>query len=216
MPSSWTWVCVAINDECWLWKGLRTGPGPGSTPSPTPTQVASLASEAITKLLGAPPTSTAPHLSQPTPADPSPPTRTPPDQVASLASEAITKLVGAHPAGFKVTVARGRTEGSADLDAVVTVIKLGGGMSKGKSAGVLTMPGGTPVERPGTRSMRSTLTSLPLITQPVQGSRCAGEQPRCRLYEGGCRLQGEGRGRPARAGAGLRGVVRGRVGQGFN
>lgn len=56
---------------------------------------------------------------------------------------------------------------------VVTVVKLGSGM-KGKAwstANTLLMPSGTPVQRPGTRSLRSTHTSLPLITAPVKNYR---------------------------------------------
>ena len=58
---------------------------------------------------------------------------------------------------------------------MVNVIKLGGGFTKGHKAwstgNALLTPSGTPIQRPGTRSLRSTLTSLPLITKPVTSSR---------------------------------------------
>jgi pyruvate kinase len=59
---------------------------------------------------------------------------------------------------------------------VVNVIMLGGGgLMKGNRAwstgSALLTPSGTPIQRPGTRSLRSTLTNLPLITKPVASSR---------------------------------------------
>ena len=55
---------------------------------------------------------------------------------------------------------------------VVNVVKLGGGLGKAFSTGnALLTPSGTPIQRPGTRSLRSTLTNLPLITKPVDRYR---------------------------------------------
>eukprot|EP00798_Chlamydomonas_sp_ICE-L_P024511 gene24511-10113_t len=76
-------------------------------------------------------------------------------------------------AGSKVIVVHGSQGGDADKDPVVSVNRLSGGMrgSKNWSTNVILTQSGTPVQRPGTLSLRSTLTSLPLITKPVVGGR---------------------------------------------
>ena len=82
----------------------------------------------------------------------------------------------------RIIVARGRTTGSADADPIVTTVKTGGtglkrkGWSTGNS---LYAPSGVPIQRPGVRSLRSTLTNLPLITAPIKQVRAAGLQPAC-------------------------------------
>ena len=65
---------------------------------------------------------------------------------------------------------------------VVTVVKMGGGLkgSRAWSTAALLLPSGTPVQRPGTRSLRSTLTNLPLITKPATSSRSTKVRYPCR------------------------------------
>ena len=75
-------------------------------------------------------------------------------------------------------------------------------MGKAFSTGnALLTPSGTPIQRPGTRSLRSTLTNLPLITKPVD--RCVGKAWEGVAWDGG--IQG------AHAGGHLSGGICGRV-----
>ena len=58
----------------------------------------------------------------------------------------------------------------------MNVVKLGGGglnknLKAWSTGNALSTPSGAPFARPGTRSLRSTLTSLSLITKPVYSSR---------------------------------------------
>jgi hypothetical protein len=76
----------------------------------------------------------------------------------------------------KVIIAKGANCGDADKDPCVAVMRLGAGgfSSKAISVGTsLYAPGGVPIQRPGTVSLRSTLTNLPLIMKPVNKYRCA-------------------------------------------
>jgi len=95
--------------------------------------------------------------------------------IAHLASEEVARVCGfSEVVGTKVILAMGRHGGCADAEPVVTAIKLGSGMRKDKgwsTANMLTIPTVTPTQRPGVRSMRSTLTSLPLIVAPAEGLR---------------------------------------------
>ncbi|MEW5302336.1 MAG: hypothetical protein WDW36_005135 [Sanguina aurantia] len=74
----------------------------------------------------------------------------------------------------RVVVARGTASGSADNDPVISVVKVGGHSLKRKgwsTGNVLYTPSGVPIQRPGIRSLRSSLTNLPLITAPVKSHR---------------------------------------------
>ncbi|KAL6747633.1 pyruvate kinase [Haematococcus lacustris] len=96
-------------------------------------------------------------------------------QAAEWAAEKVVKLLGQSSAvGCKIVVARGKAGGSADMDPVVTVVKLGPALKKDKAWGAsstLMLPAGHQVSRTGVRSLRSTLTSLPLISAPVTSYR---------------------------------------------
>eukprot|EP00798_Chlamydomonas_sp_ICE-L_P026970 gene26970-34984_t len=98
------------------------------------------------------------------------PNRGPADEQACVATE-ITNIMKQGHVGTKIIVACGPNRGPADEQAVVTVSRMGGGISKHKSSNALLTQSGMPVSRPGTLSLRSTLTSLPLIVKPVMGSR---------------------------------------------
>ncbi|PNW83558.1 hypothetical protein CHLRE_05g234700v5 [Chlamydomonas reinhardtii] len=97
-----------------------------------------------------------------------------------LAEKAVEKvrslgLVAQHTPDCRLIVARGRNSGSADVEPVVTVVKTGGSGLKrrGWSTGnTLYTPSGVPIQRPGVRSLRTTLTNLPLITAPIKNGRC--------------------------------------------
>lgn len=95
-------------------------------------------------------------------------------ELANAAMEVYQAMASKHTE-FKVIVLRGRSGPDADVDPVVTVVKAGetGGLKrKGWSTGnSLYSPSGVPIRRPGTRSLRSTLTNLPLITAPLKSAR---------------------------------------------
>jgi hypothetical protein len=75
----------------------------------------------------------------------------------------------------KVILARGTLSGDADCNPAVAVMRLGAGGFSSKAISVsnsLYAAGGVPIQRPGTVSLRSTLTNLPLIMKPVNKYRC--------------------------------------------
>lgn len=108
-----------------------------------------------------------------------------------LAEKAVEKvrslgLVAQHTPDCRLIVARGRNSGSADVEPVVTVVKTGGSGLKrrGWSTGnTLYTPSGVPIQRPGVRSLRTTLTNLPLITAPIKNVSAVKPEGRWRETE---------------------------------
>lgn len=83
---------------------------------------------------------------------------------------------------------------------MVSALRLGGGLTKANRAfsthAALLTPSGVPIQRPGTRSLRATLTNLSLITKPLtscrsthiictMGPKCWGEETLGKLLDAG-------------------------------
>lgn len=95
-------------------------------------------------------------------------------ELAKIALKRLEAISDADLKAVKVIMVTGRDGGSADTDPIISQEKLAkSGLAKDlkSSAVVLVTPSGNPVAAQGTRSLRSTNTSLKLVATPVQHAR---------------------------------------------
>lgn len=96
------------------------------------------------------------------------------NDLAKLALKRLEAISDADVKSVKVIVVTGRDGGIADSDPIIRQEKLTkSGITKdAKSSGVVMVtPSGNPVAARGTRSLRSTNTSLALVASPLQHAR---------------------------------------------
>ena len=95
-------------------------------------------------------------------------------ELARIALKRLEAISDADVKAVKVIMVTGRDGGIADTDPIISQEKLSkSGLSKDlkSSAVVMVTPSGNPVAARGTRSLRSTNTSLKLVATPVQHAR---------------------------------------------